>query len=67
MAEEQVKKQENTGLKKHILMKIYSPIKTGGSSKFLKNFLKRKTAVAGLIIIFLLVIIAIIGPYITPS
>ena len=34
MAEEQVKKQENTEFEKHILMKIYSPIKTGGSSRF---------------------------------
>ena len=29
MAEEQVKKQENTEFEKHILMKIYSPIKDG--------------------------------------
>lgn len=34
MAEEQVKKQENTEFEKTYIDDIYSPIKTGGSSRF---------------------------------
>lgn len=44
-------------------------IKADQSSKFksfVKKFMKRKTAVAGLIVIAVLVILAIIGPYIAP-
>lgn len=44
-------------------------IKADQSSKFksfVKKFMKRKTAVAGLVVIAILVILAIIGPYIAP-
>lgn len=44
-------------------------IKADQSSKFksfMKKFMKRKTAVAGLVVIAVLVILAIIGPYIAP-
>ena len=66
MAEEQVKKQENTEFEKTYIDENIQSDKDGRFKSFLKKFLKRKTAVAGLIIIFLLVIIAIIGPYVTP-
>lgn len=66
MAEEQVKKQENTEFEKTYIDENIQSDKDGRFKSFLKKFLKRKTSVAGLIIIFLLVIIAIIGPYVTP-
>lgn len=56
-------------MKKIISTKTYENIKADQDSKakaFIKKFMKRKTAVLGLIVIVVLVIIAIIGPYITP-
>lgn len=57
----------NTGFESNYI--IDENIKADQTSKakaFVKKFMKRKTAVLGLVIIILLVILAIVGPYLAP-
>lgn len=58
--------QQNTDFEKNYIDENIKADQDSKSKAFIKKFMKRKTAVLGLIVIVVLVIIAIIGPYITP-
>ena len=58
--------QQNTDFEKNYIDENITPHQHSKAKAFIKKFIKRKTAVLGLIVIVVLVIIAIIGPYITP-
>ncbi len=58
--------QQNTDFEKNYIDENIKADQDSKAKAFIKKFLKRKTAVLGLIVIVVLVIIAIIGPYITP-
>ena len=58
--------QQNTDLEKNYIDENIKADQDSKAKAFIKKFMKRKTAVLGLIVIVVLVIIAIIGPYITP-
>ena len=58
--------QQNTDFEKNYIDENIKADQDSKAKAFIKKFIKRKTAVLGLIVIVVLVIIAIIGPYITP-
>ena len=58
--------QQNTDFEKNYIDENIKADQDSKAKAFIKKFMKRKTAVLGLIVIVVLVIIAIIGPYITP-
>ena len=58
--------QQNTAFESNYIDENIKADQSSKAKAFVKKFLKRKTAVLGLIIIVLLIIIAIIGPYIAP-
>ena len=58
--------QQNTDFEKNYIDENIKADQDSMAKAFIKKFMKRKTAVLGLIVIVVLVIIAIIGPYITP-
>ena len=58
--------QQNTDFEKNYIDENIKADQDSKAKAFIKKFMKRKTAVLGLIVIVILVIIAIIGPYITP-
>ena len=58
--------QQNTDFEKNYIAENIKADQDSKAKAFIKKFMKRKTAVLGLIVIVVLVIIAIIGPYITP-
>ena len=58
--------QQNTDFEKNYIDENITADQHSKAKAFIKKFMKRKTAVLGLIVIVVLVIIAIIGPYITP-
>lgn len=58
--------QQNTDFEKNYTDENIKADQDSKAKAFIKKFMKRKTAVLGLIVIVVLVIIAIIGPYITP-
>ena len=58
--------QQNTAFESNYIDENIKADQSSKAKTFVKKFLKRKTAVLGLIIIVLLIIIAIIGPYIAP-
>ena len=58
--------QQNTDFEKNYIDENIKADQDSKAKAFIKNLMKRKTAVLGLIVIVVLVIIAIIGPYITP-
>ena len=58
--------QQNTDFEKNYIDENIRADQDSKAKAFIKKFMKRKTAVLGLIVIVVLVIIAIIGPYITP-
>lgn len=58
--------QQNTAFESNYIDENIKADQNSKAKAFVKKFLKRKTAVLGLIIIVLLIIIAIIGPYIAP-
>ena len=58
--------QKNTDFEKNYVDENIKADQDSKAKAFIKKFMKRKTAVLGLIVIVVLVIIAIIGPYITP-
>lgn len=58
--------QQNTDFEKNYIDENIKADRDSKAKAFIKKFMKRKTAVLGLIVIVVLVIIAIIGPYITP-
>ena len=58
--------QQNTDFEKNYIDENIKADQDRKAKAFIKKFMKRKTAVLGLIVIVVLVIIAIIGPYITP-
>ena len=60
------KEAKNTGFEANYIDENIKADQTSKAKAFVKKFLKRKTAVLGLIIIVLLVILAIVGPYLTP-
>lgn len=66
MAEIREKEQTNTGFETNYIDDNIKADKSSKAKAFVKKFLKRKTAVLGLIVIVLLVLLAIIGPYIAP-
>mgnify|MGYP002802642232 CR=1 FL=1 len=57
---------QNTDFQKNYISQNITAHQHTKPKPFIKKFMKRKTAVLGLIVIVVLVIIAIIGPYITP-
>lgn len=59
-------RQQNTDFEKNYIDENIKADQDSKAKAFIKKFMKRKTAVLGLIVIVVLVIIAIIGPYITP-
>ena len=58
--------QQNTDFEKNYIDENIKADQDSKAKAVIKKFMKRKTAVLGLIVIVVLVIIAIIGPYITP-
>lgn len=58
--------QQNTDFEKNYIDENIKADQDSKAKAFIKKFMKRKTAVLGLIVIVVLIIIAIIGPYITP-
>lgn len=60
------KEVKNTGFEANYIDENIKADQTSKAKAFIKKFLKRKTAVLGLIIIVLLVILAIVGPYLAP-
>ena len=58
--------QQNTDFEKNYIDENIKADQDSKAKAFIKKFMKRETAVLGLIVIVVLVIIAIIGPYITP-
>lgn len=58
--------QQNTDFEKNYIDENIKADQDSKAKAFIKKFMKRKTAMLGLIVIVVLVIIAIIGPYITP-
>lgn len=67
MADIREKEQhQNTDFEKNYIDENIKADQDSKAKAFIKKFMKRKTAVLGLIVIVVLVIIAIIGPYITP-
>ncbi len=58
--------QQNTDFEKNYIDENIKADQDSKAKAFIKKFMKRKTALLGLIVIVVLVIIAIIGPYITP-
>ena len=58
--------QQNNDFEKNYIDENIKADQDSKAKAFIKKFMKRKTAVLGLIVIVVLVIIAIIGPYITP-
>ena len=58
--------QQNTDFEKNYIDENIKADQDSKAKAFIKKFMKRKTAVLGVIVIVVLVIIAIIGPYITP-
>ena len=66
MAEIEKKEQQNASFAANYIDETIKADSDSRVKAFVKKFLKRKTAVLGLIIILLLVVIAIIGPSIAP-
>jgi glutathione transport system permease protein len=60
------KEAKNTGFEANYIDENIKADQTSKAKVFIKKFMKRKTAVLGLIIIVLLVILAIVGPYLAP-
>lgn len=60
------KEAKNTGFEANYIDENIKADQTSKAKTFIKKFMKRKTAVLGLIIIVLLVILAIVGPYLAP-
>ncbi|MEE1394268.1 MAG: ABC transporter permease subunit [Negativibacillus sp.] len=56
----------NTGFESNYIDENIKADQTSKAKAFVKKFMKRKTAVLGLVIIILLVILAIVGPYLAP-
>ena len=56
----------NTGFESNYIDENIKADQTSKAKAFVKKFMKRKTAVLGLAIIILLVILAIVGPYLAP-
>lgn len=56
----------NTGFESNYIDENIKADQTNKAKAFVKKFMKRKTAVLGLVIIILLVILAIVGPYLAP-
>lgn len=66
MSEIQEKVQNSTDFEKNYIDENIQADKSSKAKIFVKKFMKRKTAVVGLIIIVLLVLVAIVGPYVAP-
>lgn len=60
------KEVKNTGFEANYIDENIKADQTSKAKAFVKKFMKRKTAVLGLVIIILLVILAIVGPYLAP-
>lgn len=60
------KEAKNTGFEANYIDENIKADQTSKAKAFVKKFMKRKTAVLGLVIIVLLVILAIVGPYLAP-
>lgn len=60
------KEAKNTGFEANYIDENIKADQTSKAKAFIKKFMKRKTAVLGLVIIVLLVILAIVGPYLAP-
>lgn len=56
----------STGFESNYIDENIKADQTSKAKAFVKKFMKRKTAVLGLVIIILLVILAIVGPYLAP-
>lgn len=66
MSEIQEKVQNSTDFEKNYIDENIQADKSSKAKIFVKKFMKRKTAVVGLVIIVLLVLVAIVGPYVAP-
>lgn len=66
MSEKQEKVQNSTDFESNYIDENIQADKSSKFMTFVKKFMKRKTAVLGLAIIVLLILIAIVGPYVTP-
>lgn len=66
MSETQEKMQNTTDFEKNYIDETIKLDKSSKFRTFVRKFVKRKTAVVGLIIIALLVLVAIIGPFVAP-
>ncbi len=60
------KEVKNTGFEANYIDENIKADQTSKAKAFVKKFMKRKTAVLGLVIIILLVILAIVGPSLAP-
>ncbi len=66
MADIREKEQTNAAFDQNYIDETIKADQSSKAKQFVKKFLKRKTAVIGLIIILLLIVIAIIGPSLAP-
>lgn len=66
MSEIQEKVQNSTDFEQNYIDENIQADQSSKAKIFVKKFMKRKTAVAGLVVIVLLVLIAIVGPYVAP-
>lgn len=66
MSETQEKIQKNSEFESNYVDESIKADKSSKARAFVKKFMKRKTAVAGLVVILCFVIIAIIGPILAP-
>ena len=66
MSETQEKTNKTTDFESNYIDENIQLDKSSKVKVFIKKFLKRKTAVAGFVVIMFLILVAIIGPYVTP-
>lgn len=66
MAENQKNEQQNAAFEANYIDENIKADKSSKTKAFIKKFLKRKTAVLGLIIIVVLLLLAIVGPSLAP-